>query len=122
MCERRRLSHREGELRTVRPMPTVRQVEARIEQVEGFRVRFLHPDGRDVRGDHGNVPQYGYKRAAVGSSTVREWKDVRFAPNYSGWEVEVLDGGGDDVPRPESSLDGSRDIRQDVTLHSTRGA
>ncbi len=75
-------------------MATVRQVEARIEQIEGFRVRLLHPSGRDVRGDRANVPQYGYARAAAGSITVRRWMDLRFTPSYSGWHVDVLDANG----------------------------
>jgi len=73
---------------------TVRQVEARIEGIEGFRVRLLHPDGRDVRSDRANLPQYGYERAAKGGVTVRRWKDVRFTRSYSGWDVEVLDANG----------------------------
>jgi len=75
-------------------MATVRQVEARIERIEGFRVRLLHPGGRDVRSDRANLPQYGYERAASGGVTVRRWKDVRFTPTYSGWDVEVLDSHG----------------------------
>jgi hypothetical protein len=75
-------------------MATVRQVEARIERIEGFRVRLLHPDGRDVRSDRANLPQYGYERAASDGTTVRRWQDVRFTRSYSGWDVEVLNSDG----------------------------
>jgi hypothetical protein len=75
-------------------MATVRQLEGRIERIEGFRVRLLHPGGRDVRGDRANLPQYGYERAASDGANVRRWKDVRFTPSYSGWDVEVLESDG----------------------------
>jgi hypothetical protein len=75
-------------------MATVRQLEGRIERIEGFRVQLLHPGGRDVRGDRANLPQYGYERAASDGVNVRRWKDVRFTPSYSGWDVEVLDSDG----------------------------
>jgi hypothetical protein len=71
-------------------MPNVGQVERAIERVEGFRVRLRHPHGRDVRSDRENLPGYPYKRALNGSKTVRQWVDLRFTRNYSGWSVEVL--------------------------------
>jgi hypothetical protein len=71
-------------------MPNVGQVERAIERVEGFRVRVRHPQGRDVRSDRAKLPGYPYKRGLNGNKTVRQWADLRFTRNYSGWSVEVL--------------------------------
>ena len=43
---------------------TIRQVEQRIRDVEGFKVRIRYGrDSRDVRSDKGKVKQYTYRRA-----------------------------------------------------------
>lgn len=52
-------------------IPNVGQVERAIERVEGFRLRLLHPHGRDVRSDRTNLPRYGYRRALRGNASVR---------------------------------------------------
>lgn len=76
-------------------MATVKQVERRIEKIEGFRVQILHGrDGRDVRSDKGGVPQYPFERALKGSNNVKAWRDHRFAQQYPGFDVEVLDASG----------------------------
>ena len=78
-------------------MATTLQVENRIERIEGFRIAFRHPHGRNVRDDRQNLPQYPYERALKGNATVRQWIDLRFHPNYSGWDVEVLEPNGKPV-------------------------
>ena len=76
-------------------MATIKQVEKRISEVEGFDVRIRHGrDKRDVRSDKGNVKQYGFKRALKHSKNVREWCDGRFATTYPGYAVDVLDSSG----------------------------
>jgi hypothetical protein len=76
-------------------MATVKQVERRIEKIEGFRVQILHGrDRRDVRSDKGGVTQYPYERALKGSTHVKAWRDHRFAKHYPGFEVQVLDASG----------------------------
>ena len=78
-------------------MPKVRNVEKRIWDVEDFEVVFMK-DGRDVRSDKGNIPQYEKERAAKDSMTVSEWKKKRFHTQYAGYDVVVLDGDGNPVP------------------------
>jgi hypothetical protein len=76
-------------------MASVRQVERKIEKVEGFQVHILHGrDRRDVRSDKTGVTQYSYERALKGSKNVHEWRETRFAKHYPGFEVEVLDAAG----------------------------
>ena len=79
-------------------MATMKQVEHRIEKVEGFRVQILHGrDRRNVRSDKGGVTQYPYERALKGSNNVRAWRDHRFAKHYPGFEVQVLATSGHKV-------------------------
>ena len=76
-------------------MATVKQVERRIEKIEGFRVQILHGrDRRDVRSDKSGVTQYPYERALKGSNHVKAWRDHRFAKHYPGFEVQVVDASG----------------------------
>lgn len=77
-------------------MPKVKSVEKRIWDIEGFDVAFQQ-NGRDVRGDREGVPQYSYQRAAKDDMTVSEWREIRFFPSYSGFEVAVIDGDGNAV-------------------------
>jgi hypothetical protein len=56
-------------------MPSVRQVEAQIEEVEGFQVRFVSPDGTDPA--RRRVDEYGYRRAARSTWTVARWRNSR---------------------------------------------
>ncbi len=75
-------------------MPSIKQVEAKIEKVEGFQVRILHGrDRRDVRSDKRGIAQYKFARALKGSKNVSSWRADRFAKKYPGFDVQVLDAG-----------------------------
>ena len=78
-------------------MPSVRAVESRIRNVEGFAVAVYWHRGGDVRSDMQRFPSYPYHQAASGSITVADWKRTRFHPNYPGFDVEVLDTRGHSV-------------------------
>lgn len=75
-------------------MPKISVVETRIQKIEGFRVRILHPNGADVRGDKTGIKQYPYERALRNAANVRSWRDGRFGQTYPGFDVEVLDAEG----------------------------
>jgi hypothetical protein len=76
-------------------VPSVRQVESRIFDREGFRVTVRHLDGRNVRGDRGNLPQYPFERAMKNRASVARWIAVRFLRTYPGFEVDVLKSSGE---------------------------
>jgi hypothetical protein len=78
-------------------MPKVKNVEKKIWDIEGFSVRFRQ-NGKDVHGAKEGIPQYSYANAAKNDMTVNEWKQRRFAKCYSGYEVGILDGDGNEVP------------------------
>ena len=80
-------------------MPRLKTVVQHVFRIEGFEVAFRHPDGRSMRSDRSGVPQYEYQRAAKNSMTVADWKNQRFYPNYAGFEIQVLNGGGKSVSR-----------------------
>jgi len=69
---------------------SVKEVEDQIRAIEGFSVRFLHHDGRDIRSDKKNVPRYPFREPADDELTVAKWKQSRFGQSYPGWKVEVL--------------------------------
>ena len=75
-------------------MARIKNVEKRIWDVEGFAVRILWPDGRDVRGDKAGMPMYLYDRAAKNSMNVHTWKEHRFHQAFPGFDAEVLDADG----------------------------
>jgi hypothetical protein len=75
-------------------MSRIKNVEKRIWDVEGFAVRILWPDGRDVRGDKEGMPMYPYDRAAKNSTNVATWREQRFHRAFPGFDVEVLDADG----------------------------
>ncbi|HTW65856.1 MAG TPA: hypothetical protein VME17_14620 [Bryobacteraceae bacterium] len=75
-------------------MASVKTVERQIGNLEGFDVRFYHPDGSDVRSDKGNIPSYSFARAAKGSMNVSSWRDQRFKQSYPGFDCEILDADG----------------------------
>jgi hypothetical protein len=75
---------------------SIKTIERSIGNLEGFDVRFRHPDGSDVRGDKANIPRYDFERMARGSMTVAAWKDQRFRRSYAGFEVDVLDSNGEE--------------------------
>jgi hypothetical protein len=72
----------------------VKNAERKIFRVEHFWVNIRHPNGRDVRSDRGQFPQYDFRVAAADHITVESWKASRFRPKYPGFEVEVLTGNG----------------------------
>jgi hypothetical protein len=78
-------------------MATVRAVQRRIESVEGFPVVILHPDGRNVRDDKANLPQYPFRRAMSNASSVSVWKRGRFRTSYPGFDVDVIGADGRSV-------------------------
>ena len=69
-------------------MPSVRQVEKRIEEVEGFQ-------GTDPA--RRRIDDYSYARAANKAWTVAKWRKSRFTLSYEDFGVEVLDGDGNPV-------------------------
>jgi hypothetical protein len=78
-------------------MPKVKTVEKKIWDIEGFDVRILHLDGRDVRDDMEGLPSYAFERAAKNEMTVADWKEIRFKSIYAGFNVEVVNGYGEVV-------------------------
>lgn len=80
-------------------MPKVKNVEKKIWDTEEFSVTIRHSDGRDMRGDKQDLPQYTkYERMARNDMTVADWKSIRFNTVYPGLLVDVLDGDGNSVP------------------------
>lgn len=76
-------------------LATIKQVEKRISDVEGFAVRIRHGrDHRDVRSDKSHVKQYPYRRALKHSRNVKDWREGRFAYTYPGYEVDVVNADG----------------------------
>ena len=71
-------------------VPSLSWVENQIARVEGFEVRFLHPTGRDVRGDMHDVAAYPFERKLSGDRTVAEWITLRFRERYRGFNVEAM--------------------------------
>jgi hypothetical protein len=76
-------------------MAKVKTVEKKIWDIEGFDVRILHLDRRDVRGDMQGLPSYTFERAAKNEMTVADWREIRFKHIYAGFEVEVVNGNGE---------------------------
>jgi len=77
-------------------MPMVKNVEKKIWDIQEFDVRFKTLDGKDVRGDKRDMPQYPRKVKSKNDMTVSEWKGG-FRKLYPGYDVDVLDGNGDPV-------------------------
>jgi hypothetical protein len=75
-------------------MATVRSVQNKIWRVEGFRLSFLHANGRNVNDNRRGIPAYPFLRQARNSWTVRGWQDNRFLPTYPGFRVAVYDSSG----------------------------
>jgi len=75
-------------------MASVKTIERQIGNMERFDVIICHRDGRDVRSDRTGLPGYEFQKCAKGRMTVAQWKETRFYPGFSGWEVEVLDADG----------------------------
>lgn len=75
-------------------MPTSRELEKQIEQVEKFRVRIISENGRRVRSDASGFDDYPYQKAASGDLTVASWIESRFSSHYDDYEVKVVDENG----------------------------
>ena len=75
-------------------MATIKSIEKRIWDIEGFEVQIVTEDGRDVRDDKVLNKQYEAGRAAKNSYTVNEWRENRFKVQFPGFDVNVLDGNG----------------------------
>jgi hypothetical protein len=74
---------------------TIKQVEQRIFDVEGFEVLIRYGrDHRNIRSDKSHVRQYQYKRALKNSKNVKDWQEGRFADSFPGFIVDVLDAHG----------------------------
>ena len=73
---------------------TVGRFESRVGKVEGFKVRMLTHNGRDIRSDCGlkNLG-YAFKKAAKGSDTLAQWKSRRLK-NLVGVKILALDPNG----------------------------
>jgi hypothetical protein len=70
---------------------TVRQLEKKIQRLEGFRVRLRHDSGRDVRSDLNlGRDRYDYRRMMMNRAHVRGWIDGRFRLCYPDYQVDVL--------------------------------
>jgi len=71
-------------------MPRVDSIETQIANVEGFKVKFCHVNGRDVRADKDGLPSYPYQKAAWNESRVAQWREQRFRTSYPDYGVRVL--------------------------------
>ena len=78
----------------IRKMPMVKNVERKIWDVERFEVIMRSSDGKDLKGNKKDMPQYPFSRKASVDMTISEWRQNRFYPNYPGLEVDVLDAFG----------------------------
>ena len=93
-------------------MAKIGAIERRIGNVEQFNVRIRHLDGRNVRSDMDNIPQYHFERAARDAMTVADWIEQRFRPSFPGFGVQVLDGNGE-VAHGNTLLENVRDSYED---------
>ena len=70
-------------------MPKVKGVEMKVLETEGFAIRIAHPDGKDVRGDKGNLHQYKFEKMAPNDNIAKAWKINRFGKFYARFDAEV---------------------------------
>ena len=73
-------------------MPQVKNVEKKIQKIEGFKVHFLH-SGKNVRSDAELPVQYASKKMAKNSYTVSDFKN-KIQRQYAGYEFDVLKADG----------------------------
>lgn len=73
-------------------MPQVKNVEKKIQEVEGFQVHFLH-SGKNVRSDAELPIQYSGKKMSKNAYTVSNYKS-KLHKQYPGYEFEVLKADG----------------------------
>ncbi|MDR2530145.1 MAG: hypothetical protein LBC65_01205 [Oscillospiraceae bacterium] len=75
----------------------IKDAQREIFLKDGFRVRFVLPDGNLAREELGGLPRYRRLFTARDDMSVTEWKAVRFAEIYPGFDVRVYDGNGSAV-------------------------
>lgn len=83
---------------------TVGRLQKQIEAVEKVRVR-ISRKARYVRGK--TLAPYRFQRMGFNRSTVSQWTEGRFEPNYPDLDVEILLGDGM-VAKPRRKLEGVR--------------
>ena len=69
-------------------MPSIKNIEKDIHELEGFEVRITSSSTRR------NLPDYDYGRAARAAFTVADWQRARFERNYPDLKIEVLRADG----------------------------
>lgn len=74
-------------------MAILKNVEEKIQQVEGFKVHFFQ-NGVNVNGKKEGIPQYPYSVKAPNDWTVAEWISKRFSQTYPGYDAKVFDANG----------------------------
>ena len=74
-------------------MPAVKNVEKKIKEKEGFDVMINTLDGKDVRGDKKNFPQWKGERQTKNDRTVQDF-EKKFEQFYPGYKIKVLTGDG----------------------------
>lgn len=89
-------------------MAILRNVEAKIQQVEGFKVHFFR-NGVNVNGNKEDIPQYPYSIKAPNDWTVAEWISKRFNQAYPGYDAKVF------------AADGTPVMANNVKLSTIRG-
>lgn len=77
-------------------MPQVKNVEKKIQEIEGFQVHFLH-SGKNVRGDAELPTQYATKKMSKNGYTVSNYKS-KLKKQYPGYEFEVVKADGEKAP------------------------
>ncbi|MNG78388.1 hypothetical protein D3C76_1593060 [compost metagenome] len=77
-------------------MPLVKNVEKKVWDIQGFDIKFKTPEGKDVRGDKRDMPQYTKERASKNDMTVSEFKTI-FRKQYPGYDLDVLTADGEAV-------------------------
>lgn len=84
-----RLQRVSGEGRT---LASIKHIERKISELEGFDVDFLHLDGFNVRGDYKLETTYEYTNRAPASNTVTQWTKNWFKKPFPGFDVAVYEG------------------------------
>ncbi|MNE78424.1 hypothetical protein D3C80_1748300 [compost metagenome] len=77
-------------------MPLVKNVEKKVWDIQGFDIKFKTPEGKDVRDDKRDMPQYTKERASKNDMTVSEFKTI-FRKQYPGYDLDVLTADGEAV-------------------------
>ncbi|GHV54839.1 hypothetical protein FACS1894216_15670 [Synergistales bacterium] len=77
-------------------MGTIKTVERKIKEVEGFDVKFFRND-RDIRSDLTDIPAYPYSNRAPDSNTVSDYVSNRFKKNYPGFDAKVYCADGSEA-------------------------